>query len=200
MKRLPTWLKITAPVVILLLLLTAAAVRILLDEVPAHAGTEVIQARFAEQLEVLRELATLAPADACNGKAAARSVTGRPSPVDLVEKVNALSAWSQELQSREAIFSDPVILGAEVVRYCGDSVLSSGVKTYEAPSAPTGPRLLWSRSMFIPAREWPAVSLWHAGSKRLIEYEDRLPGDQEDVTGFRLTLDLEGGLRVERAS
>jgi len=176
MKRLPTWVKISIPVVLLLGLVVAALVKVIVEEPPEYAQVPAIQARFGEQIEILLGLARDNPSEGCPDEG---------SPRAIMAEVEILSSWWNRAGEQEARFRDPAILGADVVVHCDGSTRSFSVKSYEEPTAS------WSRSVFFPEREWPAVSLWYAGEKRLVRYEDRLENMGENPRGIRLILDLE---------
>ena len=96
-----------------------------------------------------------------------------------------MTSWWDQAGEQEARFRDPAILGADVVFHCEGSTRSLSVKSHEEPTAS------WSRSVIFPSREWPSTSLWYAGEKRLVRYEDRLEDTGESPRGIRLILDLE---------
>ena len=176
MRRFPTWLKIAIPVVLFLGLAVAAVVKVMVEEPPEYAQAPAIQARFGEQIEILLELARASPSDGCLDEG---------SPREIMKEVEILTSWWSQVGEQEARFRDPAILGADVVFYCEGSTRSLSVKSYEEPTAS------WSRSVIFPEREWPTVSLWYAGEKRLVRYEDRLEDTGESPRGIRLILDLE---------
>lgn len=176
MRRFPKWLKIAIPVVILLLLAVAALVKVMVEELPEYAQAPAIQKRFGEQIEILLDLARGNPSDGCVDESSPRSV---------MKEIEIMNPWWSHAEAREAHFRDPAILGADVVYDCEGSTRSFGVKPYEEPTA------AWSRSLVLPSQKWPAVSLWYAGEKRLIRYEDRLEGVGVTPRGIRLILDLD---------
>jgi hypothetical protein len=174
LQRLPIWLKLGIPLTVLLLgLAVLAALRILQEEIPAYGQVPAVQERFPEQLAFLLEMAESLPEHRC----------GEESPLDTI---TLLEPWWERLGSGEELLSDPAILGAEVLRFCGDGrQVGYGVKEYQ------GPQGAWSRSIFFPSGEYPSVTLWRRGARRLIRYQDRQQAASGDVNGIRLTLDLE---------
>ena len=179
MTRFPTWLKIAIPVGLLLGLAFAALIKVLLEEPPEYAQLPAIQARFGEQLDILLELARTNPSDGC---------TYHDAPQDVLRQVELLKPWWEQVDVIRDRFADPAIVDAEVVYYCDDFGFgenSFGIKDYQEPIGS------WSRSLFLPANEFPSVSLWHAGPRQLVRYEDRLSASDGISRGIRLVLDLE---------
>jgi hypothetical protein len=179
MTRFPTWLKIAIPVVLLLGLALAALFKVLLEKPPEYAQLPAIEARFGEQLDILLELARTNPYDGC---------MEHDAPQDVLGQVELLKPWWEQVEVIRDRFADPAILDAEVVYYCDDfgfGTNSFGIKDYQEPIGS------WSRSLFLPADEFPSVNLWHAGPRRYVRYEDRLSASDGIPRGIRLVLDLE---------
>ena len=173
LRRLPIWLKIGIPLTIVLLgLMVLAAIQVLQEEIPVYGQAPAMQERFPRQIAFLHEMAENLPMQACSGHSG-------------LDTLALLEPWWERVRSGEHLLSDPAILGAEVMRYCEDGgQVGYGVKNYE------GPEGAWSPSIFLPAGEYPSVTLWRRGARRLIRYEDRQPGSS-GVNGIRLTVDLE---------
>jgi hypothetical protein len=182
LQRLPIWLKIGIPLALVLFgLMILAVIRIVQEEIPAYGQVSVVQERFPEQLAFLLEMVESLPLHGC----------GDETPPDTIA---LLAPWWEEVGSGGERLSDPAILGAEVLRFCEDGrQIGYGVKNYQ------GPHGAWSRSIFLPSEEYPSVTLWRRGKRRLIRYQDRQPAASGDMTGIRLTLDLEK-LQPEGAS
>ena len=177
MPKMTRWLKIGVPLLLLLVLLVAAAAKMWFEEVPEEAQLEAIQARFAEQIAVLEELAGTFPIGLCDDQQL-------PSLESAQELMSTLSAWQASFEAREDLFADPVILGARVSRTCGDSQMRYELKAFE-------PALSFSRSMVTPPTTWPAVSLWFIGGQRTVKYQDRVDAGSGETKGVDLTLALE---------
>jgi hypothetical protein len=185
LRKLPTWLKILIPAMLLLFLMAAAVYVVVMGELPEDAQAAAVEARFGEQLSALRELTETAPLDPCpDGE--------ERSQAEMVAGIRALSAWKRQVKERAELFSDSAILGAELVMFCADgSTKSVGIsavlgKEYEEPTVPL------SRALYETPTSWPVVSLWYDQDRRLVRYEDRLREPPESARGFRLILDLEG--------
>jgi len=150
-----------------------AAIQVLQEKIPAYGQVPAVQERFAQQIAFLHEMAESLPMKECGGESG-------------LETLTLLEPWWERTQNGEHLLSDPTILGAEVLRFCEDgSQVGYGVKNYE------GPEGAWSLSVFLPAGEYPSVTLWRRGVQRIVRYEDRQPGSSGVVNGIRLTLDLE---------
>ncbi len=181
MRRIPTWLKIALPIAVLLVAALVALVTTLMEEIPDHAQMPAIQARFADQIDLMKELSRTNPAASCATES---------SPEAVVQQVKAMQPWLGEVASSRERLADPAILFAGVLYYCGDSTGSFGVKSYEGPVPSdnrSGP-IAWSPA--ADPLEWPAVSLWFAPGRRLVRYEDRLVPSGDVTYGIRLILDL----------
>jgi hypothetical protein len=174
LRRLPLWLKIGFPLTIVLLgLMVLAAIQVLQEEIPAYGQVPAMRERFPQQIAFLHEMAESLPMKECSGHSG-------------LDALALLEPWWERVRGGEQLLSDPAILGAEVMRYCEDgSQVGYGVKSYE------GPEGAWSRSIFFPAAEYPSVSLWRRGARRLIRYKDRQPASSGVANGIRLTVDLE---------
>jgi hypothetical protein len=173
--RLPIWIKIAVPLTLLLLgLLTVAVLRVLQEEIPPHAQVPGIQERFPQQIAFLAMLADEFPVEGC-----------ADDPEEMVEEIRQLERWWARAEAGDDVLSHPAVMGAEVMRYCGDRELGYSVKES------TGPQGAWSPAMLFPPDEYPAVSLWHLGAHRLVRYEHRMPQPEGITRGYRLTLDLE---------
>ena len=174
LRRLPIWLKIGIPLTIVLLgLMVLAGIQVLQEEIPAYGQVPAMQERFPQQIAFLHEMAENVPMKTCGDHPGLDTLT-------------LLEPWWERARSGEDVLSDPAILGAEVLRYCEDGrQVGYGVKNYE------GPEGAWSPSIFLPAAEYPSVTLWRRGARRLIRYEDQQPGSSGVVNGIRLNVDLE---------
>jgi hypothetical protein len=174
MARIPTWLKISIPIVVILGLVVAALIKVVLEKPPLHARVPAIQARFAEQIEALRELAASVPGDGC---------VMDESPLEVVRTLERLDDWWEQIDRREDLFDDPAILGAHILYYCDGGTSAFAVKPYdELVDA-------WSANEMLSREEWPRATLWFLGRKRVVRYEDRLQNESGDPTGFRIVLD-----------
>jgi len=169
------WLRIAAPVLLLLLLVGAVAVRVFLDRLPDHAA-QTIAERYRDQIEALTRLAEADPVDPCDAI----------DPVRMLDGQATIRAWEERMDAYRDRFDDPVILGAEVVGVCGHTSISRPLKAYE----PGGP--VWTPSMFDPSEDWPWVSVWYAGLRRVVQYEDRVSRTPRGEARLRLLLDYEG--------
>jgi len=93
--------------------------------------------------------------------------------------------WDEQVASGEELFADPAILGAKVVTWCDGLTVSFPVKLESS-------ELSWSREGMLPISEWPRVSLWYAGPRRRVRYEDRLDQATDEPRGIQLILDMDG--------
>lgn len=177
MPKIRTWLKFVVPLLLLFGLLVAAGAKMWFEEVPEEAQSDVIQARFAEQIAVLEELAGTFPIGVCDDQQDLSLESAQ-------ELMSTLSSWQASFNAREDLFADPAILGAKVSRTCGDSQMIYVLKAFE-------PALSFSRSMITPPTTWPAVSLWFIGGQRTVKYQDRIDAGSGEIEGFELTLALE---------
>lgn len=201
MNKIPTWLKILLPVLLLLVILVAAVARLLSEEVPAHAQPAVLETRFSEQLAFLSELAANLPIKACENDLL--GLADLPHDLDMEEDSDSrdelrahrdqilaltetLEQWEDQIEAGQDLLADPVILAAEVLQFCDGAQSTFGVKSYEGPDS------TWSAAMFLPADEQPQVSLWFAGMQRQVRYDTRIGDSKEDPLIIRLILDLEG--------
>ena len=175
MKRIPTWIKITLPILILGVILVASLAALITEEVPPHAQPAALEARFPEQLAFLRELASNLPLKGC----------GERSREELLALIDKLKAWGERVKAGRHLFEDPVILGAEILQMCGGAQSTYGVKSYE------GPESTWSAAMFRRREQWPSVSLWFAGTQRQVRYDSRVQDPAPEPLLIRLILDLE---------
>jgi hypothetical protein len=174
MARFPTWLKISILIVVVLALMVAALIKVMLEKPPVHARVPAIQARFAEQIEALRELAASVPGDGC---------VMDESPLEVVRTLERLDDWWKRVDRREGLFDDPAILGAHMLYYCDGGTSAFAVKPYD------GLVDAWSPSELLARDQWPRATLWYLGQKKVVRYEDRLQNESGDPTGFRIVLD-----------
>ena len=175
MSSMPTWLKIALPVLIFVVVLVAALVALVREDVPSHGQPAALEARFSEQLAFLRELAVDLPLEGCQ----------EHSREELLVLIDTIKAWQQKVETGEHLFEDPAILGAEILQMCDGSQSTYGVKSYE------GPESTWSASMLSRRTELPSATLWFAGTKRQVRYDTRAGGSDADPVLIRLILDLE---------
>ena len=175
MKRIPTWIKISLPILVLGVILVAALAALIMEEVPPHAQPAALEARFPEQLAFLRELAPNLPLKGCQDR----------SHEELLALIDKLKAWGERVKAGQHLFEDPVILGAEILQMCGDSQSTFGVKSYE------GPQSTWSAAMLSRREQWPSVSLWFAGTQRQVRYDSQVDDPAPEPLLIRLILDLE---------
>ena len=189
MNRMPTWLKILLPVLVVALLV-AAVTRVLMEEVPAHAQPIVLEDRFAEQLAFLRGMADSLPVNVCTDDLfASVELDGNAAPDVIREQLESilvpLEQWRAQATAGWSALDDPVILSANIVQFCNDSGSTFTIKPYEATS------IAWSTAIFAANDQQPPVSLWFAGSKRQVRYNARIGGSDEDPLVVRLILALE---------
>jgi hypothetical protein len=201
MKKIPTWLKVLVPILLLVVILVAAVARLLSEEVPAHAQPAVLETRFAEQLTFMRELAVNLPIKACEDDLL--GFADLSSDLDLEEDSDSrdelstrreellaltetLEQWGRQVEAGQDLLADPVILAAEVLQFCDGAQSTFGVKSYEGPDS------TWSAAMFLPGDKQPEVSLWFAGMQRQVRYDVKIGESVEDPLVIRLILDLEG--------
>jgi len=182
MKPMPTWLKIGIPILILVVVLVAALVALVTEEVPDHAQPDVLEARFGEQLAFLRELAADLPFEGCRERS-------REEILDHIEMLEVwqerLKVWKEKVAAGEHLFKDPVILAAEILEFCDGAQSTFQVKPYE------GPESTWSPAMLSRREEWPVATLWFAGTKRQVRYDSQVEAGNSDSLIIRLILDLE---------
>jgi hypothetical protein len=188
--RLPTWLKILLPILVVVVLLAAVVTRVAMEEVPAHAEPAVLEDRFAEQVAFLREMAESLPMNVCTDDLLASvELDGSADPDAIREDLQSILAplerWNEQVTAGWPAIDAPVVLSADIVQFCNDSGSTFVVKPYEAPSS------AWSTAIFTAADQQPPVSLWFAGTKRQVRYNVRVGGSDEDPLVIRLTLDLE---------
>jgi hypothetical protein len=188
--RLPTWLKILLPILVVVVLLAAVVTRVAMEEVPAHAQPAVLEDRFAEQVAFLREMAESLPMNVCTDDLLASvELDGSADPDAIREDLQSILAplerWNEQVTAGWPAIDAPVVLSADIVQFCNDSGSTFVVKPYEAPSS------AWSTAIFTAADQQPPVSLWFAGTKRQVRYNVRVGGSDEDPLVIRLTLDLE---------
>ena len=189
--KMPTWLKILLPTVVVVALLVAAVIRVVMEEVPAHAQPAVLEDRFAEQLVFLREMAESLPVNVCTDDLLANVELNRDADPDAIRKnlqaiLAPLEQWDEQATAGWSALDDPIILSADVVQFCNDSGSTFVIKPYEAPST------AWSTAIFTANNQQPPVSLWFAGVRRQVRYNARVGGSDEDPLVIRLILDLEG--------
>ncbi|MGD8376910.1 MAG: hypothetical protein PVF68_12270 [Acidobacteriota bacterium] len=171
------WLIVTAVVIAFLALAVAVLIKVALEEPPGYARVPAIQERFADAIATLADLARSVPIEGCGG---------HDSPQDLLREVERLEGWWKEVEAVSPAFEDPAILGAEVVFECGGGTTSTiDVKRFDNPDG------AWSGALLRPSREYPATTVWHDGSRRLIRYEDRVPVSKGAPRILRLTFDPE---------
>ena len=188
---MPTWLKILLPILVVVALLAAAVIRVLMEEVPAHAQPAVLEERFAEQLAFLREMADSIPVSVCTDDLLASVELDGSADPDAVRKniqsiLAPLEQWDEQATAGWSALDDPVILSADVIQFCNDSGSTFVIKPYEAPS------IAWSTAIFTANDQQPPVSLWFAGTTRQVRYNARVGGSDVDPLVIRLILDLEG--------
>jgi len=169
------WIRIAIPVLALLALLAVVAVRVFSDRLPEHTQSTIVE-RYRAQLEVLEELAEANPIDPCEAL----------EPTEMLEQLDQILAWQKLMDAHNEILDDPVILGAAVFSACGNRNASYHVKVFEK----RGP--WWTPSMLDPSEDWPQVSLWYSGLRRVVQYEDRVSYTPPHEIRVRLLLDLEG--------
>ena len=189
--KMPTWLKILLPTVVVVALLVAAVIRVVMEEVPAHAQPAVLEDRFAEQLVFLREMAESLPVNVCTDDLLANVELNRDADPDAIRKnlqaiLAPLEQWDEQATAGWSALDDPIILSADVVQFCNDSGSTFVIKPYEATST------AWSTAIFTANNQQPPVSLWFAGVRRQVRYNARVGGSDEDPLVIRLILDLEG--------
>ncbi len=191
MNTMPTWLKILLPILVFVALLVAAVIRVVMEEVPAHAQPAALEDRFAEQLAFLREMADSIPVNVCTDDLLASvELDGSADPDAIRDNLQSILAplkqWHEQINAGWPALDDPIILSADVVQFCNDSGSTFVVKPYEVPS------IAWSTAIFTASDQQPPVSLWFAGTKRQVRYNARVGGSDEDPLVIRLILDLEG--------
>lgn len=164
-------LKIFLAIAILLGIVGAAVLKLMLEEPPEYAGVKQIQARYGEQLALLAGFAVSDPVTGCD------DTDPGDDPMAVLQRMNPLLERVEEIRGH---FEMPEILGAEVVFYCGESMRSFVVKSFD--------RFSWSKPASFAPQEWPAVSLWHSRSGPFVRYEDKLP--DAGAGSIRLTVDL----------
>jgi len=179
-RAFPTWLKVSIPLLVFVGLIVAAAIKVLLDELPDHAQAPAIQARFAEQINFLSGLAADLPFECDEDR------LPDLDPAERLERsIREVDAWQERIEEGQALFSDAAILGAHVILHCGEGTISSRVKGEDDLDQ------AWSRSMLASPEQWPSATLWYVGRQRVVRYEDQVPGPSGDVRELRLVLDLE---------
>ena len=200
MKRIPTWLKILLPILLLAVILVAGLAKLMMEEVPAHAQPAILEARFQEQLVFLRRMAADLPFKSCQD--GIFNPGGLQLDLDLEEDtdteedlrahrdellalIEPLRQWQEQTEAGKDVLADPVILAAEILQLCDGSQSAFGVKGYE------GPESTWSAAMLLPPDRQPTVSLWFAGMQRQVRYRVRVGGTEEDPLLIHLILDLE---------
>ena len=173
--RIPTWVKIGIPLLILLVLAVAVAVQVLLDELPPAAQPDALQVRFAQQLSFLEDLAVSYPSEACE-------VLASEDPTRLVE-MEVDAAWQERLAEGRALFSAPGILGA-YVSVCHEddrrvfAVAGSTIATLRLPQVPLDV-------------DKPTVNREYTGDLQLVRYENLVLDRSGERRGYELLLDLE---------
>ena len=200
MKRIPTWLKILLPILLLGVILVAGLAKLIMEEVPAHAQPAILEARFAEQLAFLRRMAADLPFKNCQDDIF--DLSGLHPDLDpeegddseenlrahrdeLLALVEPLRQWQEQTEAGKDLLADPVILAAEILQLCDGSQSTFGVKGYEGPAS------TWSAAMFLPPDRQPTVSLWFTGMQRQVRYRVKVGGTEEDPLLIHLILDLE---------
>ncbi len=175
MKRIPTWLKIVIPILVLGVILVAALASLITEDVPPNAQPAALEARFPEQLAFLRELASDLPVQGC----------GERSREELLALIDELKLWQKRVEAGLHLLDDPVILGAEIIQVCGGAQSTYGIKSYEGSDS------AWSASMLSSSEDRPPVSLWFAGTQRQVRYESPIDDSGPEPVVIRLILDLE---------
>jgi hypothetical protein len=189
--KMPTWLKILLPIVVVVALLVAAVIRVVMEEVPAHAQPTVLEDRFAEQLAFLRGMAESLPFNVCTDDLLASVELDEGADPDVIlENLQTILAplkqWEEQVAAGWPALDEPVILSAAVIQFCDDSASRFYIKPYEAAS------LAWSTAIFTARDQQPPVSLWFAGTKRQVRYNAKIGGSDEDPLVIRMILDLDG--------
>ena len=143
--KMPTWLKVLLPILVVVALLVATVTRVLMDEVPAHARPAVLEERFAEQLAFLRGMADSLPMNVCTDDLLSSLELDESADPDVIrEQLESILApmeqWQAQATAGWSALDDPVILSADIVQFCNDSGSTFIIKPYEATS------IAWSSS------------------------------------------------------
>ncbi len=189
-KRVPAWIKITVPVVLFVGAVFAGLVVIATRDLPECAQAAAIEKRFAKQLDHLKELALTRGPDIPPPETpvAEEESTGNES-AEIRDAIHRFlpreEMWWIGMEIDEELFADPAILGASI-RYYRDGTENCII--FKDNNKPDG---AWTLSFQSPTLEEPEVSLYQAGKKRWIRYENRFEGASGMQRGCRLCIDLD---------
>jgi hypothetical protein len=189
-KKVPTSVKVAIPAVLFAIAIFAGLVVIATRELPACARPAAVEKRFATQLEHMRGLLVNHGPDITPPEVTAdeKESSGEPSAGTRAIDIPTLpheDMWWLGIDIDKKLFDDPVILGASIRFFRKNCVTAITVKDFDEPG--NG----WTLSLRIPAVDRPVVTLYSAGKKRWIRYENRFEGPGGMQRGCRLYLDLD---------
>lgn len=184
--RVPTWVKVSVPVVLFVVAVLAGLVVIATREPPECATAAAIEERFAPQLAHLKELLLAHGPDLKVDEDDSDETGDGEEESEIDEILSRRKMWWLDMDSDEDLFADPVILGASLrYRNTKHCVTEIGVKIFKEPDGS------WTLSTRTPSVDEAAVTIFNAGPKRWLRYENRFEIGSEISRGCRLYLDLD---------